>query len=315
MLIMAIVGILAGYIWTMSTKTKETKETKNTKEGFTLFFGFKGSDIINTEELAHPQPYKPARPTNDAPYSDKPTTAYMDFKPDSEKNMLEDDPRDLAWMASWSKADQFARRGHNCVPTFTIEGPDGTTIETTSKSCESGMPHTRAGDRIVIPDSIPEPLKAEIIGHEMVHIYQRRFPDAWRDFYRQKWSFEFHTAPPPNMPRSVIEARRSNPDTWMHPWTAWMGRYWPVPVYTDPKQPSLREAITVWWDTWTNKILNEPPQAWTAFFGRPTQDEHPNEIAAVMIVTDDYSTEAGRRLLSWWQTTGALLKAKARKAM
>lgn len=303
-LIMAIIGLIVSYVWIRYTYQE------NQIEGFALV-GLGDKDAINTKELAFPQPYRPARATKQAPFGDRPYTAYIDFRKDTEEDMVEDDPRDLSWIASWSPADQFARRGHNCVPIFTTAGPDGTVIETTSKACEAGMPHTRVGDRIIIPDSIPEPLKAEIIGHEMIHIYQRRFPDAWRDFYRRSWSFELHGAPPHDMPESVIKARRANPDT-LHagPWSAWMGRYWPVPVYTNTVAPSLREATTIWWDTWTRKILTKPPEPWTAFFGRPTQDEHPHEISAVLLMTDDYSTEAGRRLMSWWNTTGAIHRAK-----
>ena len=221
----------------------------------------------------------------------------------------EDDPRDLPWIASWSAADRFARQGHNCAIKYTKEGPDGTTIITTSKSCESGMPHTRAGNRIIIPDSIPDPLQAEIIAHELVHIYQRRYPDAWIKFYKNNWSFDFPASPPVGMPASVKEARRSNPDTFTLPWPRWRNRYWPVPVYTDPQFPSLRGAITVWWDAEDSKVMTDPPGGWTAFFGRPTQDEHPHEIAAVLIVAVDTATEAGRRLMSWWRSEGAIIKA------
>ena len=304
MLMLAIVGILASHFWLTYTK----KPSPEKKEGFA------GMKIpINTEELAHPHPYRPARQTKQAPYSDRPYTPYMDFREGTEDDMIEDDPRDLSWIAAWSNADKFARRGNSCMPIFKTAGPDGTIIETTSKSCESGMPHTRVGERIIIPDSIPEPLKAEIIGHEMIHIYQRRFPDAWNEFYRSRWSFELKKAPPENMPASVVEARRANPDTWREPWSVWIGRFWPVPVYTDPKAPSLREAVTVWWDERDAKLLTAPPDGWTAFFGKPSQDEHPNEISAVLLMTDDYSTEAGRRLMSWWTTSGEILKAKARQ--
>jgi len=303
-LLMAIIGLIVSHVWVKYTTKEKEKET------FALV-GIGDKEAINIEELAHPQPYRPARETKTAPYGDRPYTAYMDFRKGTDEDMIEDDPRDLPWIASWSAADRFARRGHNCVPTFTTAGPDGTIIETTSKSCESGMPHTRVGERIIIPDSIPEPLKAEIIGHEMIHIYQRRFPDAWRDFYRRSWSFELRSTPPPDMPVSVMKARRGNPDTRLAgPWSVWMGRYWPVPVYTNTVAPSLRDAVTIWWDAQERKILTEPPKAWTTFFGQPTQDEHPHEISAVLLMTDDYSTEAGRRLMSWWTTTGELLKAK-----
>jgi len=212
----------------------------------------------------------------------------------------EDDPRDIPWIASWSDADRFARQGHNCAIKYTEKGRDGTTIITTSRSCEAGMPHTRAGDRIYIPDSIIEPFRAEILAHERIHILQRRNPTAWADFYRRNWSFVLHKEPP-SMPTSVSGARRANPDTFTDPWPCWMGRYWPVPVYTDPKAPSLRETVTVWWDDQRQTVLTRPPELWTVFFGSPSQDEHPHEISAVMIVAGDNATEAGRRLLNWWR--------------
>ena len=226
----------------------------------------------------------------------------------------EDDARDLPWIASWSPADKAARRGQNCIPMHQEDGPDGTIILTVSKSCEAGMPHTRAGDRIIMPDSVPLPDRAEVLDHELIHIYQRRNPEAWTTFYKRNWSFEFHDAPPTGMPASVIGAKRNNPDTWSPTgwWPCWMGRYWPVPVYTDPKNPKLRDCVTVWWDQWRRETLTVPPSAWSQFFGRPAQDEHPHEIAAVMIVAEDTQTEAGRRLINWWRVKGPFLKGTPR---
>jgi hypothetical protein len=212
----------------------------------------------------------------------------------------EDDPRDLPWIASWTVADRFARKGQNCSVKYTEKGRDCTII-TTSRSCESGMPHTRAGDRIYIPDSVIEPFRAEILAHERIHLLQRRDPEGWATFYRRNWSFIFYPKPPASMPATVYEAKRGNPDTFEQPWPCWMGRYWPVPVYTNPQAPSLRECVTVWWDEHRQKVLTHPPDQWTAFFGQPSQDEHPHEIAAVMIVAGDTGSEAGRRLMNWWR--------------
>jgi hypothetical protein len=239
-----------------------------------------------------------------------------------------DDPRDLPWIASWTPADKAARAGQNCNPSYTEIGPKGTMIITTSKSCEAGMPHTLVGNRIMIPDSVTLPALASTIDHELVHIHQRRNADAWATFYRRNWSFNLQSTPPEHMPAELVEARRSNPDTWVPadgsggsggpapsglgrqgPWSCWMNRYWPVPVYTDPKQPRLRDTITVWWDEWKREILKQAPEAWTQFFGSPTQNEHPHEIAAVIITdtTGEISgTEAGRRLMAWWSGSGSI---------
>jgi hypothetical protein len=311
LLTLAILGLVIAHLWSL-VQTSESFVNPLDKTPQPVGPNT-GEDGLDLNELANPQPFhpldrgpvlSPADPTR------KVATPYRDLKPgDQEDVETDDDPRDLPWIASWSAADRFARQGHNCAVKYTKEGQDGTTIITTSKSCEAGMPHTRAGGRVIIPDSIPEPLRAEIIAHELVHVYQRRTPEPWATFYRRNWSFIFYEKPPASMPASVSEARRSNPDTFEVPWPCWMGRWWPVPVYTNPKAPALRDAITVWWDDQQRKVLLEPPQVWTAFFGKPSQDEHPHEIAAVMIVAEDTMSEAGRRLMNWWRSGGATVRA------
>jgi len=211
----------------------------------------------------------------------------------------EDDPRDIPWIASMTPADKEAREGQNCAVKYTEKGSDGITIITTSRSCEAGMPHTREG-RIYLPDSITEAFRAEILAHERIHILQRADPDKWANFYRRNWSFILYNEPPKNIPTKILDAKRGNPDTFKEPWPCWMGRYWPVPIYNNMESPTLRDTSTVWWDDYKQAILTTPPASWTTFFGTPSQDEHPHEIAAVMIVAGDTATEAGRRLLNWW---------------
>jgi hypothetical protein len=232
-----------------------------------------------------------------------PATAMAPARP-----LPEDDPLDLPWIASWSDADRAARYGQNCRVTYTEAGPCNTMIQTVSASCESGMPHTRAGDRIILPESIQLPDREGILRHELIHILQHRHPDNWLAFYRRNWSFTFASAAPQGMPQDIQAARRSNPDTWDvrsgGPWACWMNRWWPVAVYRDPADPQLRDAQTVWWDSASGEVLREPPADWTAFFGRPSQDEHPHELAAVMLAGSDTASEAGRRLQNWWRSEG-----------
>lgn len=235
-----------------------------------------------------------------------------------------DDPLDLPWIAALSAMDQKARYGQTCQVIYTEDGPCNTTIQTVSVTCEAGMPHTRAGDRIILPESSSlaksyepsfgeergksSPDREEIIRHELVHILQRRHADSWLAFYRRNWAFIFTPSPPQKMPQEIQDARRSNPDTWDlqagGPWACWMHRWWPVPVYRNPENPQLRDAETVWWDAATETVLHEPPADWTAFFGATTQDEHPHELSAVMLVASDSSSEAGRRLQNWWRSEG-----------
>ena len=234
-----------------------------------------------------------SHPLPDAQYSDRTNMTGED-----------DDPRDLPWIASWSPADRQARRGQDCLKTYIENGPNATTILTTPKSCEDGMPHTRTGDRIIIPDSTLMVDRHRIIKHELIHISQRRHTKAWCKFYKEAWSFTLQANPPKDIPSSLKDARRSNPDTWCPkmggPWSCWRERWWPVSIYDNMAQPTLKESHTVWWDSRTQQILTTPPDEWTAFFGHPTQDEHPHEISATLIVAECTSSEAGRRIMNWW---------------
>jgi hypothetical protein len=217
---------------------------------------------------------------------------------------------DEAWFLSQTAADQRARRGQNCLPTYKQAGPFGTTIITTTKSCEDGMAHTRSGDRIYIPDNINTVMRSDTIRHELVHVYQRRDPEAWRRFYRRSWSYEIFTDPPASLPKDLIEGRRANPDTTDDmggPWACWLRRYWTIPIYKDNYNPRLRDTTVIFWDEWKKEALTAPPSDWTAFFGTPGQPEHPNEIAACLLVSEDTSSEAGRRLMTWWASQGLAL--------
>ena len=226
---------------------------------------------------------------------------HTDMTPD-----VDDDGRDIPWITSWSAADKRARRGHNCNPTYKQLGPDNTVIYTTTKSCEDGMPHTRIGGRIYIPDNNSTVVRDEIIRHELIHVEQRRNPTLWTDFYRRSWSFILYTSPPPGLPQNIIDAKRSNPDTWDPAmggqWACWQGRWWPIAIYRDAFNPRLRDVNIVFWDAWKQEAYSQAPQDWFSFFGTPNQTEHPHELSACYIVSGDTQSEAGRRLLTWRQS-------------
>jgi hypothetical protein len=221
----------------------------------------------------------------------------------------DDDPRDLPWIASWSHQDRWIRQGQFCAPLSISAGPNDTEIHVVPRSCESGLPHTRPGDRIMISDSTPVAEWPAILKHELVHISQRRHPDTWADFYGRAWAFTVSPVAPPQMPAAIIKARRANPDIFETPWSCWRRRWWPVCIYNTPDTLTLRDAHVVWWDEWKNQISTTPPEEWSLFFGAPAQQEHPHEIAAVMIVAEDTATEAGRRLHTWWGSKGPMLSS------
>jgi len=316
LLVIAVVGLAIAHLYIFLTRRSETFQDYKPRGRELGLIGdgqIDPADQSTYNPLETPRPYNPAnQPYNESDAEGNPVTPYINIDEKGQDVYEEDNPLDLPWIASWSVADRAARRGNSCAPLYIEEGPDGTTIEIVSKSCEGEMPHTKEGDRIVMPDTLPDPLKAEVLAHELVHIYQRRYAVAWTDFYKREWAFTFYQGPPAAMPPSVWQARRSNPDTWNPasggPWPVWMNRWWPVSVYTNPQMPTLRASKTVWWDDQAGRVLTEAPEEWTAFFGRQSQDEHPHELAAVMIVSTDTGTEAGRRLMAWWRTDGLLAR-------
>jgi hypothetical protein len=233
-----------------------------------------------------------------------PATDKTEMTPD------EDDGLDIPWIATWTAADKRARRGHNCLATYKQMGPSGTVIITTTKSCEDGMPHTRPGSRIYIPDNINTVMRSNTIRHELVHIFQRRNPEVWKKFFSRSWYYKLSSTPPCGLPKNLIEGRRANPDTTDDmggSWACWLQRWWTIPIYKDSVNPRLRDTTVIYWDSLTNKASEIPPTDWTSFFGTPGQPEHPNEIAACLLVSEDTSSEAGRRLMTWWSTQGLTL--------
>lgn len=217
-----------------------------------------------------------------------------------------DNPLDLPWIASLTPLDMRARAGHVCVPLSTEPGPSNTTIERVPASCEAGMAHTQAGDRILLPVSIPAANEAETLRHELVHIDQRRHPTEWANFYARSWGFRLTNSPPRGLPAEWVQRRRSNPDTqFAGPWPEWRERFWVFAAYEEGEGgegAQLQLARTVWWDAEDRVVRTRPPADWTAFFGALSQDEHPHEIAAVLMTAVMTENEAGRRLFNWSQS-------------
>ena len=201
--------------------------------------------------------------------------------------------------AAWSTtpADKKARADHTCTVLRSMEdteanaeGLSGVRIEIVAPTCEAGLPHTSDANTIRLTEeswsrrSAAE--RAATLRHERAHIRQRRDPEAWRTFYAKAWSYTLSETPPPHLPAEILEGVRGNPDTAhsQTPWACWQGRYWFVPLYADPHQPRLPDARTPVWDARDQILLDEPPEAWRAFFCGggtcPYQREHPHEIAA-----------------------------------
>lgn len=188
------------------------------------------------------------------------------------------------WSDSWSDLDRAARKGADCTPIVKVHrkfGDLSAWIWTVPKSCEQGLPHTRAIDVIAIPVDFPEGKLPEVLEHEKIHLLQRQMPETWERFYRIAWNYELFTAPPAGMPLELTDFIRANPDTSHKPWTRWLSRWWSVPVYPSSKNLSLSGSPVLWWDEQDRVIRNTPPEDWIRFFGSGVhQLEHPHEITA-----------------------------------
>jgi len=190
------------------------------------------------------------------------------------------------WPSTWSDLDSKARNNANCEPIkkeWITLGNISTWIWTVPDSCEQGLPHTRDKDIIAMPESYSGDYN-RTIEHEKIHLYQRRDPQKWINFYKDNWNYEIFSNPPEFMPKELIQKRRANPDISIHPWCRWRNRWWSVPIYNDINNLSLSRAPIMWYDEKENKILENPPAEWLDFFGKNvSQIEHPHEISAVLL--------------------------------
>jgi len=215
-----------------------------------------------------------------------------------------------SWSKIWNESDFKARENADCNPIkkeFKDFGNISAWIWTVPTSCEQGLPHTRYEDVIAMPESYSGSNYDGTIEHEKIHLYQRKYPNEWINFYKDNWNYELLKEPPTNMPKNIIDERRSNPDTSNQPWCCWKNRWWSVPIYKN--NFSLSGAPIIWYDAKENKVINGSPPGWTDFFGNNiSQIEHPHEISAILLSgplfqktkTDNDFSPAMKKLLDKW---------------
>ena len=207
------------------------------------------------------------------------------------------------WSDKWSDLDKKARINANCKPIYKLQrkiGEVSSWVWVVPKSCEQGLPHTRAVDVIAIPENMMNNNKislASVMEHEKVHLLQRQMPWQWARFYRIAWNYEIYTEPPINMPNELIAMRRANPDTALAPYACWKNNWWSVPVYNSKDDLSLKDASVKWWDQQTNTINLHPPDDWIQFFGFMHQDEHPHELSAEYLASKEQEEIPAKRIL------------------
>ncbi len=144
---------------------------------------------------------------------------------------------------------------------------------------KEGLPHTRAGNTIWLPRSMPD-FETTFI-HELIHISQRLWPEKWAEAYKTVWNMT-------PTPWPHISHRRFNPDTFSSSafkWTAPSGASWtPVLVFMNPDAPKL-SSVRLLFVNERGGWQSTPPQEWIAAWGTadPSICEHPHEMAAYQI--------------------------------
>jgi len=219
---------------------------------------------------------------------------------------IENFKEDSDWSDNWTTLDLEARKDDNCIPLskeYKKFGKIESWLWTMDTSCENGLPHTRAVDIIAMPNGFSSMRFPKTIEHEKIHLYQRRNPDNWIQFYKKYWNYEIFKDAHLSMPKELTEMKRANPDTNDAPFACWKNKWWSVPVYKSSNDLKFRDCLVKWWNQETNKIHFEAPDDWVSFFGQKvSQAEHPHEISAVYIANmlfDDYDeTIKGMNILN-----------------
>ena len=144
-------------------------------------------------------------------------------------------------------------------------------------TADGGMPHTRGSNVICIPAHWSPSSIESTLRHEMIHIYQKRYPSLWKEkLLEEGWQADVQ------IPRDTARRCRINPDTLQNRFCAWEGRYVPLPLFVREDRPSLREIQIRWYDLEEQRIHLDPPFSFIKRYGSLSDSamEHPYELIA-----------------------------------
>ena len=147
-------------------------------------------------------------------------------------------------------------------------------------TADGGLPHTRPPGYICLPKNIDVARVDSVLLHERVHLHQRRYPDIWIKFVKDKWNMEPWTG---SLPAEIEKARRINPDLIANPFFIWKKKWVSFAIYDDTGSPSLSATSTNWYNVALKTTTRIPPDGWLDFFGSVLGDEHPWELAAYYV--------------------------------
>lgn len=163
-------------------------------------------------------------------------------------------------------------------------------------SADGGLPHTRPPFYICISRDFPEDKFEKTLLHERIHVSQKLHSREWISIIEKAWSMNPWVG---ELPRTIQDQRRINPDLLMAPLFAWKNEWVPLAIFKSTSKPKLSEVDLIWWNTKTKTLFRTPPPGWTDFFGSNPLAEHPFEIAAYLIADKATSIPAYRVLLPY----------------
>ncbi len=186
----------------------------------------------------------------------------------------------------WCKRDplnNLARRSHSYVPWHDQSEArryeeileDSVRCVIMHPTADGGMPHTRGKNLICIPAHWSSPQST--LKHELIHIHQKQNPGFWRTkLLDNGWQ------PDVEIPWEVARRCRLNPDTMSLRFSAYAGRYVPLPLYVREDKPDLREIQVRWFDLEEERVLMDAPYEFIKKFGHMNTSsmEHPFEYFA-----------------------------------
>lgn len=151
-----------------------------------------------------------------------------------------------------------------------------------SNSADGGMPHTRQPNVICLPQyfNVESPRGQATFMHECIHIHQRTYPELWNRIYFDIFHLEPYRG---QLPDSLTERRRYNPDTFQTPYYMWKGRWVAIPIYKTPETPTLSSIKIAYYNVKSGAWQSFMPPEMETFFGAGlsvAQAEHPNELVA-----------------------------------
>ena len=156
-------------------------------------------------------------------------------------------------------------------------------------SADGGMPHTRPDNIICYPD-ISQLFSKTTLIHELWHLHQRTFKDAWfKTFKHLGWLMWDG-----NLPEKLESVRRYNPDTLDCPLWIFNKQWVPVPIFKDITKPNMAE-IEIWFYNPQKQyhIKRVPPELETYFPNLVANAyEHPREMTAYMLSEPDKYSES-----------------------